>query len=556
MYIPDQTPRHSVYYNYSIYPFQTPPELRGTTQTYPAVIVGAGPIGLVTALELARYNIPVQVISAEVQVSHGSRAIVFTRRSMEILQQVGIAERMLATAYPWRSGNSIYRGQRVFRLEAPHDEDDRFQPLNNLQQQYVEQYLIEQAQLNPLIELRWGSQVMGVTSFPEHAELQIDTPEGEYTLSCNWLIAADGAKSTIRQVLGLRMEGASYRGRFVIADIKIDIPWPTERLAYFDPDWNRGNTILMHRQPEGIWRLDYQLPPNETPEQALAPESLNTRIQAQLDMVGITAPWELDWCSVYSARAMTLPDYVHDRIIFTGDAAHMLPIFGVRGANTGFQDAQNLAWKLAMLLKGIGTPKLLTTYSSERVTAAQEIIAEASKSTRFMAPPDRGFRLLRDAVLSLSLTQAFVRPLFHWRTSRPHDYHDSALNALQDDNAQFTAGPAQGMPLQNIRLADNDYLFDHLGAAFHVLYFTDQIVPVAVLDAIQTLQHTGIPIQLLTIGNQQRFTDQDGHFAKRYDALTGSAYLVRPDQHVCARWKSLSADQLKAAIYQALGQGA
>ncbi len=556
MYIPDTTPRASVYYNYQIYPFQTPPELCGETKRYSVAIVGAGPIGLVTALELAHYGISVVVINAEVQVSHGSRAIVFTRRSMEILQQVGIAERMLNKAYAWRSGNSIYRGQCVFRLEAPYDEDDRFQPLNNLQQPYVEQYLVEQAQQHPLIELRWGSKVIGVTSLPDHAELQIDTPEGEYTLSCDWLIAADGAKSTIRQELGLRMEGASYSGRFVIADIKIDIPWPTERLAYFDPDWNRGNTILMHRQPEGIWRLDYQLPPNETPEQALAPESLNTRIQAQLDMVGINAPWELDWCSVYSARAMTLPDYVHERIIFTGDAAHMLPIFGVRGANTGFQDAQNLAWKLAMLIKGVGTPALLATYTSERVTAAQEIIAEASKSTRFMTPPDRGFRLVRDAVLSLSLTQAFVRPLFHWRTSRPHDYHASALNALNDDNAQFINGPALGMPLQNMRLAENNYLFDHLGAAFHILYFTDQIVPKSILDTIKALQNQEIPLQLLVIGQTQGLPDHDGHFAKRYDAQTDTAYLVRPDQHVCARWKNLTADKLTAAVYQALGQGA
>lgn len=555
MYIPDSTPRSSVYYPYQIYPFKTPLELQGASKRYPVVIVGAGPIGLVTALELARYGTPVVVINAEVQVSHGSRAIVFTRRSMEILQQVGIAERMLEKAYPWRSGNSIYRGQRVFRLEAPYDEDDRFQPLNNLQQQYVEQYLVEKAQQTPLIELRWGSKVTGVSSLPDHTELQIDTPEGEYTLSCDWLIAADGAKSTIRQELGLRMEGASYSGRFVIADIKIDIPWPTERLAYFDPDWNRGNTILMHRQPEGIWRLDYQLPANETPEQALAPESLNTRIQAQLNMVGITAPWELDWCSVYSAHAMTLPDYIHQRVIFTGDAAHMLPIFGVRGANTGFQDAQNLAWKLAMFLKGVGTPQLLATYTCERVTAAQEIIAEASKSTRFMTPPDRGFRLVRDAVLSLSLTQEFVRPLFHWRTSRPHDYHTSLLNAPHDDNAQFSAGASHGMPLQNIRLAENDYLFDHLGAAFHLLYFTDQAVPATITQQVKELEQQGIPIKLLTIGAGQNLADLDGHFAQRYDAQTGSAYLVRPDQHVCARWKTVHAAQLKAAVYQALGQG-
>lgn len=562
MYQPDDTVRSSVYYHYQVYPFKTPPELRGTTQRYPVVIVGAGPIGLVTALELASFGIPTVVVTAEVQVSHGSRAIVFTRRSMEILQQVGVTKRMLEKAYPWRSGNSIYRGQRVFRLEAPYDSDDRFQPLNNLQQQYLEEYLVERAQQEPLIDLRWGSKVIDVQSEPEHTQVQVDTPEGEYSLSTNWLIAADGAKSTIRQALGLRMEGTSYSGRFVIADIKIDIPWPTERLAYFDPDWNRGNTILMHRQPEGIWRLDYQLPPNETPEQALAPESLTARIQAQLDMVGISAPWELDWCSVYSARAMTLPDYVHQRVIFTGDAAHMLPIFGVRGANTGFQDAQNLAWKLALLLKGVATPALLATYTQERVTAAQEIIDEASKSTRFMAPPDRGYRLLRDAVLSLSLTQEFVRPLFHWRTSRPHDYHTSTLNALADDNAAFSAGPAHGMPLQNIRLGEDDYFFDHLANAFNLLYFTAQTIPDAILQAVQQLQVQGVPLQVLAIQTSSvakaahNLIDPDGHFAQRYDAAEGSAYLARPDQHVCARWKHLSADQLIAAIHQALGQGA
>ncbi|HPY40806.1 MAG TPA: FAD-dependent monooxygenase, partial [Thiolinea sp.] len=252
---------------------------------------------------------------------------------------------------------------------------------------------------------------------------------------------------------------------------------------------------------------------------------------------------------------MTLPDYIHQRVIFTGDAAHMLPIFGVRGANTGFQDAQNLAWKLALLLKGVGMPELLGTYTSERVTAAQEIIAEASKSTRFMAPPDRGFRLLRDAVLSLSLTQEFVRPLFHWRTSRPHDYHESILNALNDDNGEFTAGSAHGMPLQNIRLGKNDYLFDHLGAAFHLLYFTDQTVPESILQQVADLEKQGIPVEVLSIGNGQNLADKDEHFAKRYDAQSSTAYLVRPDQHVCARWKQATAEQIKAAIYQALGQG-
>ena len=313
------------------------------------------------------------VLESELQVSEGSRAIVFTRRSMEILQQVGVAQRMSEQGLPWRFGNSYYRGQRVFRMEAPHDSDDRFFPMLNIQQQYMEEYLLDACAAQPLIDFRWGNKLVQISQEEGVAHLQIDTPEGPYALDTDWLVAADGGRSEIRTALGLKMEGASYEGFFVIADIRIDLPLPTERLAFFDPDWNPGNTILMHREPHGIWRIDYQLPANETPEQALAPESLKSRIDAQLAMVGHAGvPWEMDWCSVYSARALTLPDYVHGRVLFTGDAAHMLPIFGVRGANTGWQDAQGLMWRLALVAKGVAPHQLLGSYSQERVGAARE----------------------------------------------------------------------------------------------------------------------------------------------------------------------------------------
>lgn len=124
----------------------------------------------------------------------------------------------------------------------------------------------------------------------------------------------------------------------------------------------------------------------------------------------------------------------------------------MRGANTGFQDAQALAWRLALVARGVAPVRLLDSYSGERVGAAREIVEEAGKSTRFMAPPSRGFRLLRDAVLSLSLTQQFVRPLYHWRTSRPHEYAHSPLNSADDDNHLFEAGPGHGAPPLNLRL--------------------------------------------------------------------------------------------------------
>lgn len=563
MHQPTTEARPSIYYPYQVFapwlPSAHPPQARQRV-----VIAGSGPAGMVTALELARHGVPSVVLESELQVSQGSRAIVFTRRSMEILQQVGVAQRMSEQGLPWRFGNSYYRGRRVFRMEAPHDSDDRYFPMLNIQQQYMEEYLLDACAAQPLIDFRWGNKLVQISQDEGVAHLQIDTPEGPYAMDTDWLVAADGGRSEIRSALGLKMEGASYEGFFVIADIRIDLPLPTERLAFFDPDWNPGNTILMHREPHGIWRVDYQLPPGETPEQALRPESLKARIDAQLAMIGHAGtPWEMDWSSVYSARTLTLPDYVHGRVLFTGDAAHLLPIFGVRGANTAFQDAQALGWQLGLVVKGLAGEKLLANYSAERVGAAREIIDEAGKSTRFMTPPSRGFRLLRDAVLSLSLSQDFVRPLYHWRTSRPHEYSGSVLNSPGDDNALFTAGPAHGAPPRNIRLSADDFLLDHLGGGFDLLYFTEALaLPEALQQVVDSARARGVPLKVIAVGApgpvagaDLSLPDADGHFRQRYGVpASGAAYLLRPDQHVCARWLTLDAHRLQAALNTALPQ--
>lgn len=563
MHQPTTTPRPSIYYNYQVFspwlPSQHPVQERKKV-----AIVGSGPAGMVTALELARHGVPSVVLSAELQFSQGSRAICFTRRSMEILQQVGVAERMTAGGLPWRFGNSFYRNQLCFRMEAPQDPDDRFYPIINVQQQFMEEYLHDACTANPLIDFRWGNKVVQVAQQDGYAVATVDTPEGEYQLETNWLVDASGGRSAIRSAMNLEMEGASYEGFFVIADIKVDLPLPTERLAYFDPEWNPGNTILMHREPNGIWRVDYQLPEGETPEEALRPESLKARIDAQLAMIGFPGiDWEMDWSSVYSARTLTLTDYVHGNVIFTGDAAHLLPIFGVRGANTGFQDAQSLGWQLAHTVKGLGGPQLLANYSAERVGAAREIIAESGKSVRFMTPPTQGFKLLRNAVLSLSLQNEFVRPLYHWRTSRPHEYTHSMLNSRGDDNALFTDGPAHGAPPRNIRLGANDFLLDHLGGGFDLIYFTTgDAMPAPLLDVVNAARTKGVALRITAVGAaqpvtgaDQTFADADDHFRQRYGVQAdGAAYLLRPDQHVCARWLTLDAVRLQAALNAALPQ--
>ncbi len=563
MHQPTRHPRPSIYYHYTVHEPWLPARYPGQPRSK-VVIAGSGPAGMVTALELARHGVASVVLTAELQFSQGSRAIVFTRRSLEILQQVGVADRLSAMGLPWRFGNSVYRGRRVFRMEAPHDVHDRFFPMLNIQQQYLEEFLYEACAAQPLIDFRWGNKLVKVNRRADHALLLVDTPKGTYELETDWLVDATGGRSAVRSELGLSMEGASYEGLFVIADIRVDLPLPTERLAFFDPDWNRGNTVLMHREPHGIWRVDYQLKPGESPEKALLPEALKRRIDAQLGMIGYAGiSWELDWCSVYSARAMTLPDYVHGPVLFVGDSAHLLPIFGVRGANTGFQDAQSLGWQLAHVVKGLAGKRQLDNYSAERVGAAREIIEESGKSTRFMTPPSDGFRLLRNAVLSLSLSQPFVRPLFHWRTSRPHEYARSSLNCPGDDNALFTDGPAHGAPPRNVRLGPDDFLLDHLGGGFDLLLFTAaDALPEPIRAVVTEARARGLVIRVSAVGTaglvdgaDQCFADNDGAFRQRWGVpASGAAYLLRPDQHVCARWMTLDAGRLQAALQQALVQ--
>lgn len=496
MHFPAAEPRKSLYYNYQVFQHYHGAASE-TADDQTVTVVGAGPIGMTAALLLAKQGVKVILMSAELQLSEGSRALVYTKRSMEILQAAGAAGRIMAKALPWTHGNSIYKGKIAFRMASPVSEHDQFAPLNNLQQNWLEHFLLEEIQQQPNIEMRWGNKVVDHEQAHDQVTLTIETPEGAYQHTSKWVVAADGGRSPIRERMKLRMEGASYEGRFVIADIRIKLDYPTERLAYFSPDWNPGNTILMHREPDSIWRFDYQLDPAVTPEEALLPENLHKAVNDQLKMIGKDhLAWEMDWSTVYSARALTLDNYVHNRIIFAGDAA-------------------------------------------------REIIAEAGKSTRFMAPPTEGYRLLRNAVLSLSLAHEFVRPLYHWRTSRPHAYTHSPLNSQHDDNAQMNELTENGALMPNVKFADGSFLYDAISGKFTVLALTEQgQLPASLHAEIAALKTQGIPVQLIALaldgvtadGADRTAAIAPDVAAERFFAQAGAIYLVRPGHHINGRW--------------------
>ncbi len=548
------------YFAYPRYRFRRPPELDRPGTRRPVVVVGAGPVGLCAALGLARGGVPVVALDPKGSVSEGSRALCLSRASLEILRRNDAHRPFVAKGLAWTHGSSYFRDRLVYRLEMPHSDDERFAPMTNLQQQYIEQFLVERADAERAIELRWHSEVVGVQARVDGVRMAVRTPDGDYELDADWLLAADGARSFVRQALGLKLKGEAYEGRYLIADVHAQLDLPTERRAYFDPPCNEGATVLVHRQPDGIWRIDYQLRDEEDAEAELQPGRVRARVGEILAMLGVRGPWTLEWHSLYRAYTLALDDYRHGRVLFVGDSAHLVPIFGVRGLNSGFADADNAAWKLAAVLRGEAPERLLDSYTPERRAATLETFATAGRSTRFMTPPTRGYRLLHRAALELAVANDCTRPLINPRQSVPYDYVDSPLTSPGDD-AAFAAGPRAGAPLRNVRLGADDYFLDHLGDDFALVVFGDR--PPDGSQALVARLRAGAPrVRCFLVGPAQApagwcaIADPGGRIAALYDALPGTAYLSRPDGHVASRWRDLALADVGRAIDAATGRTA
>ncbi len=509
------------------------------------LIAGGGPVGLTVAALLARQGIASLVIEADAGYCSGSRAICMSRRSQEILGWAGAADPLVAKGLAWTGGRSYWRDTEVLHFQMASEPTQRFAPMVNIQQFYVEEFVHRSEQAEPrLADVRWSSRVESVRTDQDGAEVQVQTPGGMQTVRCDYLVACDGGRSTVREQLGLQLEGTQYEGRYVIVDIVQKTKRPVERLAWFDPPSNPGSTLLMHRQPDDVWRIDYQIRDDEDPAEAVKPENVLPRVQSHLTMIGEHEPWKPLWISIYNAKCLTLSDYRHGRVFFAGDAAHLVPIFGVRGLNSGLDDAGNLAWKLAAVIRGEAGDPLLDTYSVERVRAARENIAYGAKSTEFMAPPNFAFKLLREATLRLAVADEKVRSLINPRQSAPVSYADSALNIQQQGEwASELAAPGQPAPEALLSAPHGDFhLTQAFGKDFVCLVFSDGALPEALADL------TAAGIGVLDIPAE---ADSLGQARQRYglaDWITQALVLVRPDGYVMGRWHGLDPQPLLAAL--------
>jgi 3-(3-hydroxy-phenyl)propionate hydroxylase len=567
-------------YTYPRYGYQRPPELDlpiGRGVRHPVVVVGAGPVGLAAAIDLALQDIPVVLFDEDDTVSVGSRGLCYAKRALEVLDRLGCGQPVVDKGVTWNIGRTFHGEREVFNFNLLPEPEHERPGMVNLQQYYLEEYLVKRASELPGLTLRWKHRVTAVQPQADGARLTVETADGSFEVHADWLIVADGARSPIRRMLGLDIEGKVFQDRFLIADVvmksELFPAGQSERWFWFDPPFHPGQSVhagqgtpactsvLLHREADNVWRIDFQLGWDADPEEEKKPERVIPRIRA---MLGPDRPFELEWVSVYTFQCRRMARFRLGRVLFAGDAAHQVSPFGARGANSGLQDTDNLVWKLKLVMQGLAPDALLDSYSTERVAAADENILNSTRSTDFITPKTEVSRDFRNAVLTLAREHAFARALVNsGRLSVPTHYEASPLNT---PDAEPFAGPmGPGAPLADapvLHLGRPGWLLRHTGNRFMVLLFADAPgdVDAATRDTLAALAADAVPVHTLLVSRQagqapagvSMVIDHQGVASTRLDARPGTAYLLRPDQHVAARWRRLDGSAVRAAVARAI----
>lgn len=507
---------------------------------HPVVIMGGGPIGVATALDLGLQGIPVVMLDDHEGAGQGSRAICFAKRTLEIAHRYGCGQPMLDRGVVWNVGKVFHDDHQVYEFNLLPEEGHRYPAFINLQQPTFERFLVQrvreaQAQGAP-IELRGKNRVDGVDIRDDHVVIDITTPDGSYQIEADWMIGCDGASSPLRTMMGLNFEGRVFEDNFLIADITMKADFPTERWFWFEPHFRSGDSALLHKQPDGVWRVDFQLGWEIDRAEELKDANIRRRLDA---MLGPEVEYDLVWTSIYTFQCRRMNQFRHGRVIFAGDAAHQVSPFGARGANSGMQDVDNLGWKLGLVLQGLAPQGLLDTYDLERRHGADENILNSSRSTDFITPKSKISHVFRNAVLDLATQHPFARPLVNsGRLSTPCVYDGLPLNTPDALNGPERARPGAVCPDAPLPFG---YLLDALGGDFVLLGLG--------VDLPKAFECGGLSLRCLSL-------EPNEALAERYLGECEQAlYLIRPDQHVAARWPGFEPEAVVAAVRRALGKG-
>lgn len=534
-------------YELPSWPFVPPPELgNDAVVRHPIVIVGAGPAGLTLACDLARRGVRAVLLDEDDSVGvrgASSRGICYAQKSLEIFARLGIYERIAEKGITWSFGRTFSNEKEVYNFNLKTDSVSVQPPFINLQQFYVEWFLVDRIIELGLTDLRWKNRATQVTPLADGVRVDVETPVGSYTIEADHLIDATGANSPIRTQLGIDAHPSRSTDRWCISDVRFKKPLPTERWTWVDAPFNEGRAVWQHLMGDGVWRIDYQMPEDCDTAHISQPEVAGARLREQL---GPGVEFEFVWIGPYGYRDHLLDDFRHGRILFIGDSAHVVSPFGARGGNSGIQDAANLGWKLALVAQGRAGDALLDTYDAERRPAAVENLRVTSRSARFLAPRTPAEHTLRRAVVALASRHAFARALVNTgRMSVANDY--PAASHL----------PEGGRTVQNLPLHHLDgtptTLMELLadGTQCLGLWFAPARAQARAAADIAA----SIPLRLVAVGGDSGLpTLQPDEILARHlgNPAAGSLFIVRPDAYRAALLRKPTPASISAAVHTAL----
>jgi 3-(3-hydroxy-phenyl)propionate hydroxylase len=441
-------------YTLPSYPFTAPPELsEGQGRVHPVVIVGAGLAGLTAACDFALRGIPAIVIDEDDTVGvkgASSRGICYAQKSLEIFQRLGIYERIKEKGVQWSVGKTLAGDDIIYEFDLAKQSSHNASaqpPFINLQQFYLEWFLVDRIQELGVSTIRWQSRVKSIEHTADYVELTVETPHGPYALKAQWVIDASGLRSPIREASGLKLEQALGIDRWCISDVKFKDKKPVERWTWIEAPFNDNRAVWQHLMADDVWRLDYQMEPDADPEAVSHPDVVADRLQRHL---GDDVEFELVWVGPYAYKSHLLERFQDKRVFFLGDCAHVMSPFGARGGNSAIQDADNLVWKLAMVLQGNAQSSILASYSDERRDGAQTNIQITNRTSRFLSPKTPVEKLTRNAVIELAKTFAFARSLVN--TGRLSTANTYTLKPLVMGSAAASLEPVVSKPIQNFCL--------------------------------------------------------------------------------------------------------
>lgn len=546
------------------YPFVEPPELKtGELRRYPVVIAGGGITGLTLACALARQGIAAVLLDEDNTVGvkgASSRGICYTQKSLEIFHRLGIYERIAAKGIQWSVGRTFAGKDEVYAFDLRQQSGYNLStqpPFINIQQFYIEGYLVERIYQLGTVDLRWQSRVSAFEQGPEFATLTVQTPAGEYRLQADHVIDATGSHSPFRQWCEAGVTRRQGDDRWCIADVRFSTRPPIERHTWIEAPFNENRAVWQHLMGDEVWRIDYQMAPDTDAAANSREDVVRERLERQF---GTDVKIEIVWVGPYAYRSECIDEMRHGRVFFMGDAAKVVSPFGARGGNTGVADADNLAWKLAAVLKKRAAPRLLDSYHEERHEAARQNVLVTNRTARFLRPADGAERLFRSAALSLAREYGFARQLINTgRMAIANPYTQSSACSYNEHGGVI--GP--GLSVQNVSF---NWADGSEGVVNDLLQWADGRLLVLVFGALsaaaaQRLRALGLgwpvcSVQVLGAeGSAQArefVRDPKGHLQGACHVFGHAWALVRPDAYLAASGEAVDGHLLQA-VEKSLG---